>query len=70
MNVDPFELLKSAQAEPLKVRASDLRAVLPAMQYLKDTKGFSYREIAAWLCKCGIRANVGHVYRAMHKTKP
>lgn len=63
---DPQHLVAAAAAEASR---RPLRDYAEALRTLRD-KGFSYREIAAWLAGRGVEADHNAVYRAIGGESP
>lgn len=63
---DPRQLVQEAAAE---VNRRPLRDYAEALRTLRE-KGFSYRDIAAWLAERGVVADHNAVYRAISETPP
>jgi len=61
---DPQQLMAQAQNEPSR---RGLDGYSDTIQLLKEGKGFSFREIAAWLGKRGIKVDHNAVWRAYSK---
>jgi hypothetical protein len=61
---DPQQLRAEAQKEP---RRRGLDAYREVIRLLKDEKGFSLREIAAWLQDRGVNVDHNAVWRAYSK---
>ena len=62
---DPQQLRAEAEKEP---RRRGLEDYAQAIQVLKEEKGFSFREIAAWFQQRGLRIDHNAVWRAYSKT--
>ena len=62
---DPQKLVSEASNEPSRRGLQDYAA---AILLLKDEKGFSFREIAAWLRDRGITVDHNAVWRAYSKS--
>lgn len=65
LKVDPNQLHAEAQREPSRRGLADY---VETIRVLKEDKGFSYREIAAWLQQRGLSADHNAVWRAYSKT--
>ena len=61
---DPTRLVAEAAKEPSRRGLQDYSA---AILLLKEEKGFSFREIAAWLGERGVRVDHNAVWRAYSK---
>jgi hypothetical protein len=61
----PQQLWAEAQKEP---RRQGLDAYVETIRLLKDEKGFSLREIAAWLQQRGVSVDHNAVWRTYSKT--
>jgi hypothetical protein len=61
---DPEQLRVEAEKEP---RRRGLEDYLEAIRVLKEGKGFSFREIAAWLQQRGLNVDHNAVWRAYSK---
>ena len=66
-NVDPHQLRAEAEKEPSRRGLDDYSE---AIRVLKEAKGFSFREIAAWLQQRGLNTDHNAVWRAYSKTNP
>jgi hypothetical protein len=64
-NADPQQLRAEAEKEPSH---KGLDHYFEAIRVLKEDKGFSYREIAAWLQQRGLNVDHNAVWRAYSKT--
>ena len=62
---DPQQLHAQAEKEPSR---RGLDEYTDTIQVLKEDKGFSYREIAAWFQQRGLNVNHNAVWRAYSKT--
>ena len=60
----PEYLLEQALGEPNRKLIQDYRETI---NVLRDEKGFSFREIAAWLTEKGVEADYNSVYRVYTK---
>jgi hypothetical protein len=65
--VDPLQLQAEAQNEPRRRGLDDYR---DAIRVLKEQKGFSLREIAAWLQQRGLKVDHNAVWRTYSKGAP
>ena len=65
--VDPQRLRAEAEKEP---RRRGLEDYAEAIRVLKEVKGFSFREIAAWLQERGLNTDHNAVWRAYSKATP
>jgi hypothetical protein len=61
---DPQQLQAEAQKEPRRRGLNDYRETI---RLLKDEKGFSFREIAAWLQQRSLDVDHNAVWRAYSK---
>lgn len=61
---DPQQLRAEAEKEPAR---HGLEGYSDVIQLLKDEKGFSFREIAAWLQERGMKVDHNGVWRAYSK---
>jgi hypothetical protein len=61
---DPQQLQAEAQKEPRRRGLDDYRETI---RLLKEEKGFSLREIAAWLQERGVNVDHNAVWRAYSK---
>ncbi len=61
---DPQQLLSEAQKEPRRRGLQDYRETI---RLLKEEKGFSLREIAAWLQQRGLKVDHNAVWRTYSK---
>jgi hypothetical protein len=59
----PLNLIEIAEREPERKRVEESAEV---MSKLRDTKGFTFRAIADWLCKHGVPTDHNEVFRT-HK---
>jgi hypothetical protein len=66
-NVDPHQLRAEAEKEPSRRGLEDYSE---AIRVLKEDKGFSFREIAAWLQQRGLNTDHNAVWRAYSKATP
>jgi hypothetical protein len=64
---DPQQLCAEAEKEPSRRGLEEYSDVI---RVLKEDKGFSYREIAAWLQQRGLKVDHNAVWRAYSKTMP
>ncbi len=64
LSIDPQKLLAEAQVESSRRGLADYK---DAIKVLKEDKGFSFREIAAWLQQRGLNADHNAVWRAYSK---
>ncbi len=64
LNADPQKLRIEAEKEPPR---RGLQDYFEAIRVLKEDKGFSLREIAAWLQQRGLNADHNAVWRAYIK---
>ena len=64
---DPQRLRAEAEKEP---RRRGLEDYAEAIRVLKEVKGFSFREIAAWLHERGLTTDHNAVWRAYSKAAP
>jgi len=64
LKIDPQKLRAEAQREPSRRGLADFAE---AIRVLKEDKGFSFREIAAWLQQRGLSADHNAVWRAYSK---
>jgi hypothetical protein len=64
---DPQQLRAEAEKEPNRRGLADYSE---AIRVLKEDKGFSYREIAAWLQQRGLNIDHNAVWRAYSKILP
>jgi len=64
---DPQELRAKAEKEPSR---RGLENYAETIRVLKEDKGFSFREIAAWLQQRGMNTDHNAVWRAYAKTIP
>jgi hypothetical protein len=64
---DPQKLQAEAEHEPSRRGLDDYAQVI---RLLKDDKGFSFREIAAWLQQRGMKSDHNAVWRAYCKLAP
>ena len=64
INADPQKLRSEAEMEPSRRGLEDY---FQAIRVLKEDKGFSFREIAAWLQQRGLNADHNAVWRAYSK---
>ena len=64
---DPQQLRAEAEKEPSRRGLADYSE---AIRVLKENKGFSFREIAAWLQQRGMNTDHNAVWRAYLKTIP
>jgi hypothetical protein len=64
---DPQQLQAEAEKEPSRRGLDDYSQVI---RLLKDDKGFSFREIAAWLQERGMKSDHNAVWRAYSKLMP
>jgi len=67
LKVDPQQLRAEAQREPSRRGLTDYSDTI---RLLREDKGFSFREIAAWLQQRGLNADHNAVWRAYSKTNP
>jgi len=63
--VDPGQLRTEAEKEP---RRRGLNDYSEAIRVLKEEKGFSFREIAAWFQQRGLTTDHNAIWRAYSKT--
>jgi hypothetical protein len=63
---DPQQLRAEAAKEPSRRGLEDY---LDTIRLLKEEKGFSYREIAAWFQQRGMNTDHNAVWRAYSKTQ-
>jgi hypothetical protein len=66
-NADPQRLRAEAEKEPSRRGLEDYSE---AIRVLKEAKGFSFREIAAWLQQRGLNTDHNAVWRAYSRTNP
>ena len=66
-SADPQQLHAEAQREPSRRGLADYA---DAIRLLKEEKGFSLREIAAWFQQRGVTTDHNAVWRAYSKTSP
>ena len=64
---DPQHLHAEAEKEPSR---RGLEEYTDTIRLLKEDKGFSYREIAAWFQQRGLNVDHNAVWRAYSKTLP
>ena len=64
---DPKQLRAEAEKEPRRRGLEDYKDTI---LLLKDEKGFSFREIAAWLQERGLKTDHNAVWRAYCKAAP
>jgi len=64
---DPQQLRAEAEKEP---RRRGLEDYAETIQLLKEEKGFSFREIAAWFQQRGVNIDHNAAWRAYSKTTP
>ncbi len=64
---DPEKLLTEADRETKRLTLDDYRE---AVRVLKEEKDFTFREIAEWLKRRGMRADHNAVWRAYSKGMP
>lgn len=65
LKIDPKQLRAEAEKEPPRHGLSQYADVIAL---LKQEKGFSFREIAAWLQERGLRADHNAVWRTYSRT--
>jgi hypothetical protein len=65
LKIDPEQLRAEAEKEPPR---RGLSQYAEAIALLKQEKGFSFREIAAWLRERGLKVDHNAVWRAYSKT--
>jgi len=66
-NADPQHLQAEAEKEP---RRRSLGDYSDTIRLLKEEKGFSFREIAAWLQQRGLNIDHNAAWRAYSRTTP
>jgi hypothetical protein len=66
-SANPQQLRAEAEKEPSRRGLEDYSG---AIRVLKEDKGFSFREIAAWLQQRGLNTDHNAVWRAYSKTNP
>jgi hypothetical protein len=64
---DPQQLRAEAEKEP---RRRDLEDYRETIRVLKEEKGFTFREIAAWFQQRGVSIDHNAAWRAYSKTTP
>ncbi len=64
---DPQQLRAEAEKEPRRRGVEDYQETI---RLLKEDKGFSFREIAAWLQERGLNIDHNAAWRAYSKTIP
>jgi hypothetical protein len=64
-DADPMKLRAEAEKEPAR---RGLDAYSDTIKLLKEEKGFSFREIAAWLQQRGVAIDHNAVWRTYSKT--
>lgn len=64
---DPQQLRAEAEKEPSHKGLDDY---IETIRVLKEDKGFSYREIAAWLQQRGLNVDHNAVWRAYSRASP
>jgi hypothetical protein len=67
LNADPQQLLAQAEKEPSR---RGLEEYADTIRVLKEDKGFSYREIAAWFQQRGLNVDHNAVWRTYSRTLP
>ena len=65
--IDPQQLRAEAEKEPSRRGIEDYS---DAIRVLKEDKGFSFREIAAWFTRRGLNIDHNAIWRAYSKTNP
>lgn len=60
----PDVLLQMAEEEPLRFEMSDY---IEAIRHLKDEKNFSFRQIADWMSRKGLKCDHNAIYREYTK---
>ena len=63
---DPHEVMEAARAEQSR---KPLQAYMDAIVELRESKGFSFREIAEWLSDGVVKTDHNMVYREYRKQK-
>jgi hypothetical protein len=66
-NADPQQLRAEAEKEPRRRGLDDYRETI---RLLKEEKGFTFREIAAWFQQRGLNIDHNAAWRAYSKTAP
>jgi hypothetical protein len=66
-SANPQQLRAEAEKEPSRRGLDDYSE---AIRVLKENKGFSFREIAAWLQQRGLNTDHNAVWRAYSKANP